>query len=84
MKMKTIKVVSASSMQIIGMLNHFKDTKHFSTMGDLVDLGILTKEYRSTGRPDEHDIVWTNISEDVIVKGDCETIMPGESVTWEK
>ena len=58
--------------------------KSIRTMGDLVDEGILRKEYvpnRMAGSP---DIVWTNISKDVIVKSTFDTINPGESVTWEK
>ena len=58
--------------------------KSIRTMGNLVDEGILRKEYvpnRMAGSP---DIVWTNISKDVIVQNAYETIKPGESVTWEK
>ena len=47
-------------------------------MGDLVNEGILKKDY--SGR----DIIWTNISEDVIVENEYDVIHPGESVTWEK
>ena len=55
------------------------------SMGTLVDEGILKKEYTSiTGCGMGVDIVWTNISKNVIVENDYETIMPGESVTWEK
>ena len=55
------------------------------SMGTLVDEGILKKEYTSiTGYGMGVDIVWTNISKNVIVENDYETIMPGESVTWEK
>lgn len=54
------------------------------SMGTLVDEGILKKEYQSNWTACSSDIVWTNISEDVIVENDCETIKPGESVTWEK
>ena len=54
------------------------------TMGDLVEEGILTKEYESTGIVDAHNIIWTNISKDTVVVNDHETIPPGESVTWEK
>ena len=64
--MKTINVIAAG----------------FSTagkaMGDLVDEGILKKDYSGT------DITWTNISEDVVVKNEYDTLLPGESVTWEK
>lgn len=64
--MKTIEVIAAG----------------FSTagkaMGDLVDEGILKKDYSGT------DITWTNISEDVVVKNEYDTLLPGESVTWEK
>ena len=55
------------------------------SMGTLVDEGILKKEYTSiTGYGIGEDIVWTNISKNVIVENDYETILPGESVTWEK
>ena len=47
-------------------------------MGDLVDDGVLKKDYSVT------DITWTNISEDVIVDNGYDVIRPGESVTWEK
>ena len=47
-------------------------------MGDLVDEGVLKKDYSGT------DITWTNISEDVVVKNEYDTLLPGESVTWEK
>ena len=64
--MKTITVIAAG----------------FSTsgkaMGDLVDEGILKKDYSGT------DITWTNISDDVVVKNEYDTLLPGESVTWEK
>jgi len=64
--MKTIEVIAAG----------------FSTagkaMGDLVDEGILKKDYSGT------DITWTNISDDVVVKNEYDTLLPGESVTWEK
>ena len=65
--MKTIKVIAA------GWSAAGKD------MGDLVDEGVLKKEYNHLG-----DLTWTNISEDVIVKNEYEIIHPGESVTWEK
>ena len=54
------------------------------SMGTLVDEGILKKEYESNYTGMGVDIVWTNISKNVIVENDYETIMPGESVTWEK
>ena len=54
------------------------------SMGTLVDEGILKKEYVASASWGDSDIVWTNISKNVIVENDCETIMPGESVTWEK
>jgi hypothetical protein len=47
-------------------------------MGDLVNEGILKKDYSY------RDIIWTNISKDVVVKNEYETLLPGESVTWEK
>jgi len=47
-------------------------------MGDLVGEGILKKDYSGT------DITWTNISDDVVVKNEYDTLLPGESVTWEK
>ena len=65
--MKTVKVIAA------GWSSRGKD------MGDLVDEGVLKKEYNHLG-----DLTWTNISEDVIVKNEYEIIHPGESVTWEK
>ncbi len=65
--MKTIKVIAA------GWSAAGKD------MGDLVDEGILKKDYNRLG-----DLTWTNISDDVIVKNEYETLLPGESVTWEK
>ena len=48
-------------------------------MGDLVGEGILKKDYNRLG-----DLTWTNISDDVIVKNEYDTLLPGESVTWEK
>ena len=54
------------------------------SMGTLVDEGILKKEYESNYAGMGVDIVWTNISKNVIVENDYETILPGESVTWEK
>ena len=65
--MKTITVIAA------GWSAAGKD------MGDLVDEGILKKDYNRLG-----DLTWTNISDDVIVKNEYETLLPGESVTWEK
>ena len=53
------------------------------SMGTLVDEGILCKVYKLNSRK-EVDIIWTNISKNVIVENDYETILPGESVTWEK
>ena len=64
--MKTIKVIAA------GWSSRGKD------MGDLVDEGVLKKDYSGT------DITWTNISDDVVVKNEYDTLLPGESVTWEK
>ena len=70
--MKTITVIAAG----------------FSTagkaMGDLVNEGILKKDYSYNAAADGCDVTWTNISEDVIVKNEYEIIHPGESVTWEK
>ena len=56
---------------------------NIETMGTLVDEGILCKVYELNPWK-ETDIVWHNVSKDVIVKNDHETIRPGESVTWEK
>ena len=53
------------------------------SMGTLVDEGILCKVYQLNSRK-EVDIIWNNISKNVIVENDYETILPGESVTWEK
>lgn len=53
------------------------------SMGTLVDEGILCKVYELNSCK-EVDIIWTNISKNVIVENDYETILPGESVTWEK
>ena len=64
--MKTITVIAA------GYSSSGKD------MGDLVNEGILKKDYSGT------DITWTNISDDVVVKNEYDTLLPGESVTWEK
>ena len=56
-----------------------------SSMGTLVDEGILTKEYVACPfHVDDIDIIWTNVSKNIIVENDYETILPGESVTWEK
>ena len=71
--MRTVKVAAA------GWLSDGSPS-----MGTLVDEGILSKEYVSNYFAGSPDIVWTNISKDVIVENDCETIKPGESVTWEK
>ena len=65
--MKTVKVIAA------GWSAGGKD------MGDLVDDGVLKKEYNWL-----RDLTWTNISEDVIVDNGSDVIHPGESVTWEK
>ncbi len=69
--MKTIKVIAA------GWSAAGKD------MGDLVDEGILKKDYNRLG-----DLTWTNISDKtilpVIVENEYDVIHPGESVTWEK
>ena len=70
--MKTIEVIAA------GYYSVGKD------MGDLVVDGILKKVYLYNASADGCDIIWTNISEDVIVKNVHDTILPGESVTWEK
>jgi hypothetical protein len=51
-------------------------------MGDLVAEGILTK-YSVMNRMGDRDIVWTNVSNDVIVDNGHETINPGETITWE-
>jgi hypothetical protein len=69
--MRTVKVAAAGYL-----------SDGSPSMGTLVDEGILSKEYVSTRFGP--DIVWTNISKDVIVENDYETIKPGESVTWEK
>ena len=50
------------------------------SMGTLVDEGILCKVYQLNSRK-EVDIIWNNISKNVIVENDYETILPGESVT---
>ena len=70
--MKTITVIAA------GFSTAGKD------MGDLVDEGILKKDYSYNSIADGCDVTWTNISEDVIVKNTYDTLLPGESVTWEK
>ena len=64
--MKTINVIAAGY------------ARAGKAMGDLVDEGILKKDYSGT------DITWTNISDDVVVKNEYDTLLPGESVTWEK
>ena len=70
--MKTVKVIAA------GWSSRGKD------MGDLVDEGVLKKDYSYNAAADGCDVTWTNISEDVIVKNTYDTLLPGESVTWEK
>ena len=70
--MKTVKVIAA------GWSSRGKD------MGDLVNEGILKKDYTYNAVADGCDVTWTNISEDVIVKNTYDTLLPGESVTWEK
>ena len=70
--MKTVKVIAA------GWSSRGKD------MGDLVNEGILKKDYSYNAAADGCDVTWTNISEDVIVKNTYDTLLPGESVTWEK
>ena len=70
--MKTITVIAA------GWSAAGKD------MGDLVDDGVLKKDYSYNAVADGCDVTWTNISEDVIVDNGYDVIRPGESVTWEK
>ena len=70
--MKTVKVIAA------GYSSAGKD------MGDLVNEGVLKKDYSYNAAADGCDVTWTNISEDVIVKNEYDTLLPGESVTWEK
>ena len=74
--MKTIKVIAA------GWSAAGKD------MGDLVDEGILKKDYSYNVAADGCDVTWTNISDKtilpVIVDNGFDVIHPGESVTWEK
>tara|TARA_R100001594_G_scaffold141420_1_gene187409 strand:+ start:3258 stop:3650 length:393 start_codon:yes stop_codon:yes gene_type:complete len=53
------------------------------SMGTLVDEGILHKEYEASWA-DTKNIIWSNISADVIVENDYETILPGQHVVWEK
>ena len=69
--MKTIEVIAAGY------------ARAGKAMGDLVDEGVLKKEYNHLG-----DLTWTNISDKtilpVIVENDYDVIHPGESVTWEK
>ena len=68
--MKTVKVIAA------GWSSRGKD------MGDLVNEGILKKDYHGI------DIIWTNISDKtilpVIVENEYDVIHPGKSVTWPK
>ena len=68
--MKTVKVIAA------GWSSRGKD------MGDLVNEGILKKDYHGA------DIIWTNISDKtilpVIVENEYDVIHPGKSVTWSK
>ena len=54
------------------------------SMGTLFDEGILTKEYVRNYPYEHRDIVWTNVSEDVVVVNNHEIICPGHSVTWSK
>ncbi len=54
------------------------------TMGTMVDRGVLTKEYRANRMAGSPDIVWTNVSEDVAVVTEYDTILPGETLVWEK
>ena len=70
--MKTIEVIAAGY------------ARAGKAMGDLVDEGILKKDYSYNAVADGCDVTWTNISEDVVVKNEYDTILPGESVTWEK
>ena len=70
--MKTIEVIAAGY------------ARAGKAMGDLVDEGILKKDYSYNVVADGCDVTWTNISEDVIVKNTYDTLLPGESVTWEK
>ena len=70
--MKTMKVIAAGY------------ARAGKAMGDLVDEGILKKDYSYNAAADGCDVTWTNISEDVIVKNEYDTLLPGESVTWEK
>ena len=70
--MKTIEVIAAGY------------ARAGKAMGDLVDEGILKKNYSYTAAADGCDVTWTNISKDVIVKNTYDTLLPGESVTWEK
>ena len=70
--MKTVKVIAAGY------------ARAGKAMGDLVDEGILKKDYSYNAAADGCDVTWTNISEDVIVDNGYDVIHPGESVTWEK
>ena len=54
------------------------------SMGTLLDEGILTKEYVRNYPYEHRDIIWTNVSKDVMVVNNHEIIRPGQSVTWSK
>ena len=74
--MKTIEVIAAGY------------ARAGKAMGDLVDEGILKKDYSYNMYADGCDVNWTNISDKtilpVIVDNGYDVIHPGESVTWEK
>ena len=74
--MKTIEVIAAGY------------ARAGKAMGDLVDEGILKKDYSYNMYADGCDVTWTNISDKtilpVIVENEYDVIHPGESVTWEK
>jgi len=70
--MKTVKVIAAG-WSSEGM-----------AMGDLIDGRTLEKTVSWNYHADGCDVIWTNISKDVIVDNGLEVIYPGESVTWEK
>ena len=74
--MKTIEVIAAGY------------ARAGKAMGDLVDEGILKKDYSYNMYADGCDVTWTNISDKtifpVIVDNGYDVIHPGESVTWEK
>ena len=74
--MKTIEVIAAGY------------ARAGKAMGDLVDEGILKKDYSYNAAADGCDVTWTNISDKtilpVIVENEYDVIHPGESVTWEK